>query len=150
MGGRSAVFVGDGSLLIRCAQEFIGAGNTVTCVASHSEEVLQWARTNGIAARALLPGAPVSIDEAAFDYLFSVANLSVLPTALISRAGKMAINFHDGPLPRYAGLNAPSWALMAGELQHGVTWHEMTVKVDAGRVVRQASFPIAPDETAFS
>ena len=28
---------------------------------------------------------------------------------------RMAINFHDGPLPRYAGLNTPVWALLNGE-----------------------------------
>ncbi len=30
-----------------------------------------------------------------------------------------AINFHDGPLPRYAGLNTPAWAIINGEAEHG-------------------------------
>src|SRR6185369_709630 len=67
-----------------------------------------------------------------------------------ARAGRLAINFHDGPLPRYAGLNATSWALLAGEKTHGVTWHEMTNRPDAGRIARQRLFPIDDGETALS
>ena len=59
------------------------------------------------------------------------------PATLIASARQLAINFHDALLPRYAGLNAPAWALLAGESTHGVTWHEMTPQVDAGRIVRQ-------------
>ena len=92
----------------------------------------------------------IEVPAGEFDYLFSVANLRVLPAALIARARKLALNFHDAPLPRYAGLNATSWALMAQEKDHGVTWHEMTPAVDAGRIVRQATFAIGPAETAFS
>ncbi|MEZ5853681.1 MAG: LLM class flavin-dependent oxidoreductase [Hyphomicrobiaceae bacterium] len=86
----------------------------------------------------------------AFDYLFSVANLDVLPQAVIARAGKMAFNFHDGPLPGMAGLNAPVWALLAGAEQHAVTWHEMTEQLDAGRIAVTETIDIGEDETAFS
>jgi len=55
-----------------------------------------------------------------FDWLFSISNLSLIPTALWQAATRRAANFHDGPLPRYAGLNAPAWALLAGETQCGV------------------------------
>ena len=60
-----------------------------------------------------------------FDYLFSVANLAMLPPSLLHAARLGAINFHDGPLPRFAGLNATSWALLSGATSHGITWHEM-------------------------
>jgi hypothetical protein len=39
---------------------------------------------------------------------------------------------------------------MAGEREHGVTWHLMTADVDAGDVVAEERFPVAPDETAYS
>jgi methionyl-tRNA formyltransferase len=61
-----------------------------------------------------------------------------------------AINFHDGPLPRYAGTNATSWALLAGERQHGVTWHLMERRVDAGAVVATGSVEVGARDTAFS
>ena len=89
------------------------------------------------------------LDPYDFDVLFSIANLRVLPQRLLDRAA-IAINFHDGPLPGYAGLNVTTWALLAGEPEHAVTWHLMTADVDGGDVVALERFPIRPDDTAFS
>src|SRR5204863_115568 len=63
---------------------------------------------------------------------------------------RCAINFHDSVLPAYAGLNATSWAIMAGETRHGISWHEMTAEIDGGRILRQQSFALTPDDTAFT
>src|SRR4051794_25299699 len=103
MSSTSAVFVGDGSLLIRCAQAWRAAGQSIRCVASGNTEVLDWAYANDVACVKLEHEARVELPPLEFDYLFSVANLRVLPADLIGRAAKLAINFHDGPLPRYAG-----------------------------------------------
>jgi len=146
----SAVFVGGASLLIRCAEAYRQAGHTVQAVVSDNPQILRWAREQGIRAMPLGEPSTFELDGLDFDYLFSVANLRVLPAALIASARQLAINFHDALLPRYAGLNAPAWALLAGETTHGVTWHEMTAKVDAGRILRQTGFSIAADETALS
>lgn len=144
----AALFVGDGTLLVRCACLWLERGHAVTGVLSDDTAVRRWAAQQG------LPCGSAQADEPlpglSFDYLFSVANLRVLPTRLLARARQLALNFHDGPLPRYAGLHATSWALMAGEAQHGVTWHEMTEAVDRGRIARQLLFDLAPDETALS
>ena len=143
--------MGDGTLLARCAQAWRDAGHAIAFVATRSDGIAQWAQTNGVAQRQFKPDEAIELPpELGFDYLFSVANLEVLPAALIGRARKLAINFHDGPLPRYAGLNAPAWALLNGEARHGITWHEMTARVDAGRIARQLMFDVAPDETALS
>jgi natural product biosynthesis luciferase-like monooxygenase protein len=149
MSSTSAVFVGDGSLLIRCAQAWRAAGQSIGCIASGNTEVLEWAQGDGIACVRLRDDAPIELPALEFDYLFSVANLRVLPAELVARAGKLAINFHDGPLPRYAGLNATSWALLAQETSYAITWHEMTAAVDAGRIVRQVPVSISPGETAL-
>lgn len=95
-------------------------------------------------------GEEAALAALQFDYLFSVANLDMLPERVLKRARRMAVNFHDAPLPAYAGLNAPCWAIMNGEARHGVTWHEMTARADAGRILAAAEFEIAADETAFS
>ena len=145
----SAVFIGDGTLLVRCAQAWADAGHTVAFVATRNAEIAQWAQSAGIAHRRFESAQPLEVEAQDFDYLFSVANLEVLPASLVQRARKLAINFHDGPLPRYAGLNATSWALINGETEHGITWHEMTDRVDAGRIVRQHRFAIAPGENAL-
>jgi natural product biosynthesis luciferase-like monooxygenase protein len=150
MGSSSAVFVGDGSLLVRCAQAFLEAGHQVVAVASQDAAIRQWADARGLVSLQPGPDLAAQLAQTGFDYLFSVANLGILPVELIARADKLALNFHDGPLPRYAGLNAPAWALMAGERQHGITWHEMTERVDAGRIAQQVMFALARGETAFS
>ncbi len=149
MSSTNAVFTGDGTLLVRCAQAWLSAGHRIERIATHSEQVIEWARANQIHVIKSDAGAPLALAGATFDYLFSVANLQVLRPEVIGRARVMAINFHDGPLPRYAGLNATSWALMAREFTHGITWHEMTARVDAGRIVRQVTFDIADNETAL-
>ena len=150
MSSSNAVFVGDGSLLIQCADAYRQAGHSISAIATHSRNILEWAEKSGLRAFHLDASAPITLPDVDFDFLFSVANLHVLPDELITRARKLAVNFHDALLPRYAGLNATSWALMAQEKAHGVTWHEMTAAVDAGRIVRQACFDLADEETALS
>jgi methionyl-tRNA formyltransferase len=61
-----------------------------------------------------------------------------------------SFNLHPGPLPGYAGLNAPSWAILNGEPRHGVTVHWMTARIDAGAIAYDASFELAPDVTGLS
>ena len=92
-----------------------------------------------------------AVDGAAgprFDYLFSIGNHAILPPALIAMPARLAINFHYGPLPHYAGVNVPVWALLHGEPRYGVTFHEMTVDVDAGRILKEVQFDVPADETA--
>jgi natural product biosynthesis luciferase-like monooxygenase protein len=150
MTATGAVFVGNGSLLIQCAEAYRRAGHDVRTVVSHNRSILEWAETSGIAAIHIDADRHIKIPQLEFDYLFSIANPYILPAEALSRARKLAINFHDAPLPRYAGWNATCWALIGREKAHGVTWHEMTVDVDAGRIVRQLCFPIGPEETALS
>src|SRR3569832_2066246 len=39
---------------------------------------------------------------------------------------------------------------MAQETEHGITWQELTPRVDAGRIVQQKRFAIGADETALT
>ncbi|WP_223252377.1 formyltransferase family protein [Paracoccus mutanolyticus] len=89
-------------------------------------------------------------DAPAADWLFSVANLSILKPEMLARGRKGAINFHDGPLPRLAGLNAPVWAIIGQEPQHGVTWHMIEGGVDEGDILAQVLFDMRPDDTALT
>ena len=142
------LFVGDGTLLIQCADVFRAAGGRIQGVISAEPRILAWAESEGITV-AGTPAAP-SPGEAPFDFLFSIANLTVLPEALLIRARRLAINFHDGPLPTYSGMNVPAWAIMAGETRHAVTWHAMGGRVDTGAILKTREFEIAPDETSFT
>ena len=114
-----------------------------------NRETVTWAEAAGIPVVAPGKGLEDRI-TGGFDWLLSIANLSVLPEALIARAAKGAVNFHDGPLPRHAGLNAPVWARLAGETRHGITWHMIEGGVDEGDILEQVAFDITDEDTAFS
>ena len=126
------VLVGSESLLIQCAQTLEQQGHQVVAVVSARAAVRKWATERGVRLFRDAKSLPAATDLLPFDYLFSITNLSVLPEEVIALPTRGAINFHDGPLPEYAGLNTPVWALLHGQAGHGVTWHTMTASVDGG------------------
>ena len=148
MSAQSAYFVGDGTLLIRCAEAFLEAGGHVAGIVTEAPQIVAWAEEQGHG----LLGAPdrPELRQGGADFLFSVANFTVLGPETLAAARVMAINFHDGPLPGRGGLNVPAWAILEGADEHAVTWHEMIDAVDAGRALKTRRFAIAPHETAFS
>lgn len=145
----SAWFVGEGSLLVRCAESYLDAGQSVAGVASSDPAVIKWAESKAIRVVRADDSLPQHLTTSPFDYLFSIVNLTRLMPDVLRAPKKMAINFHDGPLPHYAGLYAPVWALLQGETSFGVTWHEMTDAVDAGRILKQSLFELPSGETSF-
>ncbi len=146
----SSVLIGNESLLVQCGEMLLARGHQLRAVVTRNAEIADWARARSL--RIEKPGADLAerLEGAPFDWLFSIANLDMLPGAVLGLAGQGAINFHDGPLPAYAGLNTPVWAILAGETEHGITWHMMEGGVDEGDIVASRRFAIAPDETALS
>ncbi|HEX3695821.1 MAG TPA: MupA/Atu3671 family FMN-dependent luciferase-like monooxygenase [Polyangia bacterium] len=144
------LFIGEGGLLVACANAWRARGHSVAAVVTGNDAVTRWAKDAAIdclpADAALAP----ALAERPFDYLFSIVNPRVTPTEILRLARRAAINYHDSPLPRYAGFHVTSWAIIAGERSHGVTWHEMTERVDGGNILAQQSIAIAADETALS
>ncbi len=136
------LLIGDETLTSQCGQMLLDRGHAIADVVTSNREVRSWARANGLQ-------AGVTLDRPV-DWLLSIANLTILPKAVLALARKGAVNFHDGPLPAHAGLNAPVWALLGAEAQHGITWHLIEGGVDAGRILEARSFPIAPDDTALT
>jgi natural product biosynthesis luciferase-like monooxygenase protein len=150
MSSFSCVLMGNESLLIQCAEKLIQGGDSIAAVITRSPEIRSWAKGQGLRTEPSDGGLPERLGDLGFDWLFSIANLSVIPQAVLDRASRGAINFHDGPLPRHAGLNAPVWAILAGEKQHGVTWHMIEGGIDEGDIVKQRLFDMAPNETALT
>ena len=140
----TALLIGNESLTLHCGQMLLDAGHSISAVVTRHPDVATWAAQNG------LPVQPMAQVSAPFDRLFSIANLDIIPQSLLARATHGAVNFHDGPLPRYAGLNAPVWALLNREPRHGITWHMIQGGIDEGDIIEQALFDIAPGETALS
>lgn len=143
----SGYFAGNGTLLIQCAQTFTEAGGSIQAIATSNQQIIDWANRKGYP----ISGTTDAPDftEAGADYLFSVANLSILGEAVLRCARVMAINFHDGPLPGRSGSNVPAWAILEGETEHAISWHQMQNLVDAGAVLKSRSFAISPNDTAF-
>lgn len=90
------------------------------------------------------------VREAGVDILLNVHSLYLIHPDVLTAPAVGAFNLHPGPLPRYAGLNAPLWAIYRGEPSHGVTLHWMTPMVDAGPIAYQRLFPVDPTETGLS
>ncbi len=142
--------IGSESLLLHCAERLQESGHEVLGVISDAAPILAWCTERSVRAIPLHSAYIESLRAQPFDYLLSITNRTVVPPDALALPQRGAINFHDGPLPRYGGLHAPSWALMAAEPEHGITWHTMTSAVDEGDIVLQRHFPIAADDTALT
>mgnify|MGYP000686960582 FL=1 len=145
----TCVLWGNESLLVQCAGMALDRGNTIAAVVTDSADVRGWAEGRGLRVEA--PGAELATRlGGGFDWLLSIANLSIIPADVLALPARGAVNFHDGPLPRHAGLNAPVWALIEGETRHGVTWHLIEGGVDEGDILVQAGFDVTAQDTALT
>ncbi len=61
---------------------------------------------------------------------------------------RTAVNFHNGLLPEYRGLNATAWSLYNGEAETGYSFHHITPGIDEGNVIFEGRQPVTPDLTA--
>jgi len=96
------------------------------------------------------PGFAARVRDRAIDIILNVHSLHIVHPEVLRAARLGGFNLHPGPLPAYAGLNTISWAIYRGETSYGVTLHEMSPVVDAGRIAYAASFPIGEDDTPMS
>lgn len=147
-----AALIGSGPMPVKCAELLVRAGFRVAAVHSPDEFLRDWAAGRGADTRFLTWFAEFEgwCRTARYDYLFSVVNFRLLEVDLIRSAGRLAVNYHDAPLPRYAGSHATAWALHNGEPEHGITWHVIEERVDAGDILKQTRFPLSPGETRQS
>ena len=81
--------------------------------------------------------------------LLNIHSLFIIHPEVLEVPRIGSFNMHPAPLPRYAGVNAVSWAIYRGERTHGVTIHQMVPEIDAGPIVHQVFFDIEMD-TALS
>lgn len=146
----SALFIGNESLAVQCAEIWRARGHSIAAIATRNAEVRAWAQSHGLRVEPQGPGLTDRLADTRYDWVLSIANLSLVPEAVLTRASAGAVNFHDGPLPRHAGLNAPVWAILDGEADHGITWHRIEGGIDEGRILEQRRFAIATGETALT
>jgi len=122
----------------------LSAGATVAGVASQLGYRLWPAR------QAKEKGFAETVRREGVDLLLNVHSLYVLPAEVVGAPRVGSFNLHPGPLPGYAGLNAPSWAIYHGERRHAVTVHWMDGGIDTGPIAYQAGLAIEPDDTGLT
>ncbi len=144
------VMIGNESLLIQCATLWQDMGHELQAVVTRADDIRQWAMAEGLTVLSSDEDLPQALANIRFDWLLSVANLDMLPQVVLDLPSKGAVNFHDGPLPRYAGLNAPVWTRINQEPRHGITWHTMEVGADTGKIVAQRLFDVSSSDTALT
>lgn len=96
------------------------------------------------------PAFADTLREERVDLLLNVHSLFLANGAVVDAPAIGSFNLHPGPLPEYAGLNCPSWAIYNDEPEHGVTLHWMTSGVDTGDIAYQARFPLTGKDTGLT
>lgn len=94
---------------------------------------------------------PEAIEEFARlkpDLLVVAAYGLILPAEVLEIPSLGAINVHASLLPRWRGAAPIQRAILAGDLQTGVTIMQMVEQLDAGPMLLKKSTPIGPRETA--
>jgi methionyl-tRNA formyltransferase len=84
------------------------------------------------------------------DYIMSAYGVRILPKDVLDCAKVLAFNMHVSYLPDYKGRCIPTWAILNGEKEHGITFHVMSEEIDQGDILYQKKITIASDETAYS
>jgi amino acid adenylation domain-containing protein len=140
--------VGATSLLQECAALLLQREHRVLGLVSDDSAALGWAARREIICIGSSDPLVQFLSAEPFDFLFSIVNHTLLSPEVLRLPGRYAINYHDSPLPRYAGLNAVSWALLNHEKSHGVSWHVMENLVDGGDLLKHVAFEVGPQDTA--
>ncbi|KTD06954.1 amino acid adenylation domain-containing protein [Legionella jamestowniensis] len=146
----SCYLIGDDNITLQCASIILAKNHQLLGLISSSKSIQKWCQTNAIPYIKNLKEFAEHHMHNSCDFLFSVANGFILPPSILTYPRFYAINYHNSPLPKYAGLYATSWAILNNEKEHAISWHIMDEKVDAGDILKQPYFSIEEDETALS
>ncbi len=148
--GADCVIIGQGSLALACTTLLKECGANIIAIISTDDNLLQFAQQESIPNARSPRSLTNLLNDSGCDFIFSVVNPFILDANILSLAKIAAINYHDSPLPRYAGTHATAWALMAGESTHAISWHLMACRVDAGDILQQEFVAIDNDETSLT
>jgi len=133
---KKAIFIGETKLCIQCAEYLTNREWEIVFIVSEDEEVISWAKSHLIS---ILPMSQVNTAVDDGFYLFSIINPHIIPASILANPNiLLAINYHDSPLPKYAGINSTTWAILNNEKSHGITLHQITAGIDDGDIVAQS------------
>jgi methionyl-tRNA formyltransferase len=96
------------------------------------------------------PDLATRLRNAEVDLLMNVHSLFLIHPSVLAAPTIGSFNLHPGPLPEYAGLNVPSWAIYEGERSHGVTLHWLDEGIDTGPIAWQERFDVESTDTGLA
>ena len=93
------------------------------------------------------PGALEILQKTEADVAVVAAYGQILPAAVLQIPKRTCLNIHGSILPQYRGAAPIHYAVMAGELETGVTVMYMNEKMDEGDILLVKTTSIGPGET---
>ncbi len=84
------------------------------------------------------------------DYIASLYYRHIIPETILSLAKVNTFNIHPALLPKYRGCFSAPWAIINGEIETGITFHEMAPIVDTGNILWQKTIGITASDTGYS
>ncbi|MBC8036036.1 MAG: methionyl-tRNA formyltransferase [Rhizobiales bacterium] len=160
------VFMGTPDFAVETLKALIAAGHEMPCVYSQPPRpagrgmavkispVQAFAETQGIEVR-----TPVSLQSADEQERFAalkadaavvVAYGLLLPEAVLAAPRLGCFNVHASLLPRWRGAAPIQRAIMAGDMQSGITIMRMEEGLDTGPMCKAGNLGITPETTAKS
>ncbi|PSB58350.1 amino acid adenylation domain-containing protein [Chamaesiphon polymorphus] len=150
----SCFLIGRVSFVFPCARYLLASGHHILGMITTDKSLAQsltvgddWADLDIIPQVEIATNLLDVLKQQPFDYLFSISNSIILSEDILRLPRLGTINCHDGPLPKYGGMNAPTWAIIDRAKTHGITWHQVTSQIDGGDILKQVSFEIEASET---
>ena len=144
---QSCCVIGSTQLAINCSLILLKHGFEIKQIFTDDDTFSNWA--DDISVHQDIIDAMRKFNNDGFDYLFSIANDTLVPATFLKNIRNISINYHNGPLPRYAGTNAVNWAIINDEQTHGITWHVMSEEFDSGIILEKEEFMIEDNDTLF-
>ncbi len=90
------------------------------------------------------------VRDCAADLILMTGFNQILTQLVLDLPRLGVVNMHPSLLPRLRGADPIQAALLEGAIETGVTFHYAVPEVDAGNVLIQRKYPIAPTETNAS
>ncbi len=143
------LLLGEEPLLVRCAESLLQRHHVIEGIVSRAEAIARWAAQQGIPVLGR-DAVAAHVSRGTTDVLASITYPALIAPEVIAGVKHAAVNYHDGPLPRYAGMNGSAWALHHAESRHAIVWHHLTAGLDDGDIIERRDVDIEARETSVS
>lgn len=144
---RKAVIFGTTGFAISCMEYLLKNKWQIIAVVTDDDEVINWCNKYTLQVSSVEDLFQIEKTKC---YLFSIINPYIISDKLLGHLKPIkAINYHDSMLPKYAGKNSTTWAILNNEKFHGITWHQIVSGIDEGDIYYQKKVLIHENDTAF-